>query len=53
MEKTKKTDKFLLRIDKDLKEKVFRRACEDNRSINSHIVHVLQNDVKENEKRDI
>lgn len=47
MKETKIVETFLLRLEKDLKVKVIEKAKKENRSLNGHIVTVLQKDVKE------
>lgn len=39
-------EKFLLRINKELKEKAANKAKSENRSLNQHIVNLLQTDLK-------
>lgn len=39
-------EKFLLRIDKDLKEKATKAAKDSDRSLNGHIIAVLKKDLK-------
>jgi hypothetical protein len=50
MEKIKLTEKILLRMDKDLKAKVFESAIKNNRSLNSQILTVLQENIKINDR---
>lgn len=39
--------KFLLRIDKDLKAKAEKQAKKDQRSLNGHIVKLIEENLKE------
>lgn len=40
-------DKFLLRIDKDLKAKAEQEAKNTDRSLNGHIIYVLKEDLRQ------
>ncbi|MDN6899790.1 toxin-antitoxin system HicB family antitoxin [Oenococcus sicerae] len=48
----KKSGNIALRIDPELHEKITRLAAADNRSVNSYITKILENDVKENSFED-
>ena len=43
----KAIEKFLLRINKDVKELAEKEAEKDNRSLNGHIVTLVENDLKQ------
>lgn len=46
MAKDKNEMGFLLRLPKDLKIKVSKKAKDNDRSLNGHIVSVLKNDIE-------
>lgn len=43
----KSIEKFLLRINKDVKDLAEKEAKIDNRSLNGHIVSLVENDLKQ------